>query len=94
MRHVHGGKRAVALLQEFGAVDEDKRAIALGRSRGRDVGEHDGLARARRSDQQGLAAACSEGFADLVNGGLLVWTEREHVRECPQIGLYKAWGKL
>jgi hypothetical protein len=74
MRHVHGGKRAVALLQELGTVYEDERAVALGGGAGCHVGKHDGLTGACRGDQQGTAAACSEGFADLVNGGLLVWT--------------------
>jgi hypothetical protein len=32
MRHVHRVERAVALLQEFLTVDEDKSSVALGRS--------------------------------------------------------------
>ena len=86
VRHVHGSKRAVALLQELGAVDEDERAVALGGGAGRHVGEHDGFAGACRGDQQGTLAASPEGFADLVNGGLLVWTKGEHVREGVRIG--------
>ena len=71
----------VRLVEQFGAVDEDERAVALGGGVGRHVGEDDGLAGACRGDQERTLAACPEGFADLVDGGGLIGTKGEHVRE-------------
>jgi hypothetical protein len=93
MRYVHGIESAVTLLQEFLPMDKDKGAIALGRCRCRDVGEGDCLAGACRGNEQGTPTASPEGVAHLVNGGLLIGTEVEHVREGARVGAWKGRGK-
>ena len=73
-------ERSNGLVDQFLPVDEDQHSVSLPARSVGDVGEHHGLARSGRGDEQRRASAGTVGVADAVDAVALVVAEVDHFR--------------